>query len=269
MKKIKLAAGLLACIMTCSPLMHQAAAMNASAINLHDEATMTEEEKQIKEYCDTIINLVNNERTSCGLSELATFPLLNEVTCLRAEELVQSFGHMRPDGSMCFSAMKQAGITYKGAAENIAAGRPEPSSAMEQWMNSEGHRNNILDPNKTHIGIGYCYDEDSVFGYHWSMFLITSLDGGQPHVFDGQYIPSRDFGDPDGNQEINAADAKLILHYSASRAAGLEIQAPTGFLDAADLNHDGSVDAVDASAILEYSAVRGTGVACKLSDFVW
>ncbi|MBE6875817.1 MAG: hypothetical protein E7496_03695 [Ruminococcus sp.] len=268
MEKMKLAAALLSCVMACAPLMHLTA-VHASAINLHDEAFMTDEEKQIKEYCDTVINLVNNERTSRGLSELATFPLLNEVTCLRAEELSQSFAHVRPNGSMCFSAMKEVGITYRGAAENIAAGRPEPSSAMEQWMNSDGHRANILDPNKTHIGIGYYYKEDSIFGYHWSMFLITSVDGGQPHIFDGQYIPERDFGDPDGNKEINAGDAKVILHYAASHAAGLDIEAPTGFLDAADLNHDGSVDAVDASAILEYTAVKGTGVTCELSDFIW
>ena len=269
MKKMKLAAALLSCMAACVPMIHPFTAVHASAINLHDEAFMTDEEKEIKKYCDIIVNLVNNERTSRGLSELATFPLLNEVTCLRAEELSQSFAHVRPNGSMCFSAMKEAGISYKGAAENIAAGRPEPSSAMEQWMNSEGHRANILDPVKTHIGIGYYYKDDSIFGYHWSMFLITAVDGKQPHVFDGQYIPERAFGDPDGNDEINAGDATLILHYAASRAAGLDIQAPTGFTNAADLNHDGSVDAVDASAILEYTAVKGAGSACELSDFIW
>ena len=79
MKKMKLAAALLSCVMACVPLMHNFAAIHTSAVNLHDEASMTDEEKQIKKYCDTVINLVNNERTSRGLSELATFPLLNEV----------------------------------------------------------------------------------------------------------------------------------------------------------------------------------------------
>ncbi len=267
MKKTKLAAGLLAFVIACLPMINSA--VSASAVNLHDEAFMTEEEKQIKEYCDIIINLSNNERCALGLSELATFPLLNEVTCLRATELAQVFDHVRPDGTTCFTALKDANIFYRGGGENIAAGRPEPSSAMSQWLSSPKHKANILTSNRTHIGIGYYYQEGSTFEYYWSMFLIKAEDGNGPVVFDGQYIPTRSYGDADGDHDINSADARFILRYAASRAAGVNFIPPTGFLEAADINKDGDVNAWDAASIMEYSAAKGAGTAGQLSDYIW
>ena len=267
MKKTKLAAGLLAFVMACIPMINSA--VFASAVNLHDEAFMTDEERTIKEYCDIIINLTNNERCAVGLSELATFPLLNEVSCLRASELVQRFDHVRPDGTTCFTALKDADIFYRGGGENIAAGRPEPSSAMSQWMNSSKHKANILTPNRTHLGIGYYHQEGTTFEFYWSMFLIKSESGSGPMVFEGQYIPERTYGDADGDHDINSADSRFILRYAASRAVGVNFIPPTGFLEAADINKDGNVDAWDAAVIMEYSAAKGAGTAGELSDYIW
>ena len=267
MKKKRLVSGLLACCMAVFPMLHTAAA--ASAVNLHDSALMSDEEKMIKEYCDIAVNLVNNERVfERGLPEVATFPLLNEVTCIRAEELNQEFGHYRPDGSLCFSILKQEGIKYSGVAENIAAGRTDPVSTVDQWMNSKGHRDNIINPAYTHLGIGYYHAPDTT--YYWSMFLISSMKGKEAAGVDSQYIPERWLGDPDGSHETNAADAKMVLKYAASRAAGIEINVPTGFLEAADVDQNGKVDAFDASAILEYSAAKGAGDNnIQISDFIW
>ena len=207
MKKKLLVSGLLACCMAVFPMLHTAAA--ASAVNLHDSALMSDEEKMIKEYCDIAVNLVNNERVfERGLPEVATFPLLNEVTCIRAEELNQEFGHYRPDGSLCFSILKQEGIKYSGVAENIAAGRTDPVSTVDQWMNSKGHRDNIINPAYTHLGIGYYHAPDTT--YYWSMFLISSMKGKEAAVVDSQYIPERWLGDPDGSHETIAADAKWV-----------------------------------------------------------
>jgi len=269
MKKNRVLSGFLACCTVGVSML--GSAINAGAINLHDSALMSEEEKQIKEYCDIAVNLVNNERVFYrGLPEVATFPLLNEVTCIRAEELAQEFGHYRPDGSLCFSVVKQAKIKYGSIAENIAAGRADPASTMQQWMDSKGHRENILNPTYTHIGIGYFYKPETTYTYHWSMFLIMSTKGEEPAVFEGQYIPERWLGDPDGSHETNAADAKMILYYAANRAAGISISTPTGFTEAADINQDGNIDAVDAAAILEYSAAKGAGGDnIQLSDFIW
>ena len=101
MKKLKLAAGLFACCMAWIPI-------QAFAVNLHDEATMTEQEKLMKEYSDIIVNLVNNERVFYrGLEEISTFPALNEITCVRAEETSQFYGHTRPDGSLVFFCIER------------------------------------------------------------------------------------------------------------------------------------------------------------------
>ncbi|MDE5884553.1 MAG: hypothetical protein K2H29_05685 [Oscillospiraceae bacterium] len=265
MKKNKFAAILLACCATVCSL----GAVQASAINLHDEATMTEQEKQIKEYCDIVINCVNNERTERGLSELATFPELSEVAYIRAEELPVLFDHTRPDGTMCFTAIKEAGIRYSAVAENLAGGRADPVATVEQWMNSEGHRKNILGEKYTHIGIGYYYDPNSDWGYNWSMFLIGTYDGTTPYVFDSQYTPGRELGDVDGSHTVDALDAKKILRYAASRAAGVEMGTVHDFMEVADLNGDGIADAKDASAILAYSAAVGSNGNAVLQDFIW
>ncbi len=273
MKKFKLAAGLLACCMTILPIMRYPACQ-ASAVNLHDSALMTDEEIEIKKHIDAAVNLVNNERLSRGLSELATFPVLNELTCMRAEEisLKDMFQHYRPDGTVCFSILQNSELkltSYKVAAENIAAGNADAASTIEQFMNSKGHRENILKEKVTHIGIGYFHDPNSDFEYYWGMFLLGYRTGQDPTVFEGQYIPERQKGDPDGSGVINSADATLILNYAANKAAGLNFPAPTGFEEAADINGDGAVNAIDASAILEYSAAKGAGKNTPLSEFIW
>lgn len=265
MKKNKLAAILLACCATVCSL----GTVQAGAVNLHDEATMTDEEKMIQEYCEIVVNCVNNERTEKGLSELTLLPELSEVACLRAEELVQRFDHYRPDGSGCFVPVKEAGIRYAAIAENLAGGRADPVSTVDQWMNSTGHRQNILGEKYTHIGIGYYYEPGSEWEYHWSMYLIGTYDGTEPHVFDGQYMPSRELGDVDGSHTVNSVDAKKILRYAASRAAGVGMGTVHDFMEVADVNGDGIADARDASAILAYSAAIGSGEDAVLQDFVW
>ncbi len=73
---------------------------------------------------------------------------------MRAVELNQVFSHYRPDGTLCFTALDEQNVTYYGAGENIAAGQDDPQEVMTAWMNSEGHRSNILG-NFTAIGVGY------------------------------------------------------------------------------------------------------------------
>jgi hypothetical protein len=218
---------------------------------------------------EIIINTVNDIRVSYGLSELATTPLLLDVSQIRAEELQTSFDHYRPDGSVCFTALKNAGIRYTYSAENIAAGRSDPVATVQQWMASEGHRENILGESYTHIGIGYSYAADSTYGYYWCMFLIGTYDGSDPYVYEDQYIPERELGDANGTKSINASDAAVILEYAAATAAGISYPVTAAFSKAADVNTDGNVDAVDASIILSYAATVGSGEKRELAEFIW
>ena len=91
-----------------------------------------------------IFHLVNAARIEQGKPELLWDANLQGVTDIRASELLKSYSHTRPDGTTCFMAIKNSGIKYKTAAENIATGQTTSSQVMSRWMNSEGHRKNIL-----------------------------------------------------------------------------------------------------------------------------
>lgn len=226
----------------------------------------------LQEYIDIMVNQVNDARAANNLPELSILPVMNQYAQIRAEEMVELFSHTRPDGRKCFTVIQDDGFFYNSAGENIAAGNTTPLRTFEQWMNSEGHRNNILGDNFTHIGIGYYYAPDSQYKYYWSMFLIGRYDSqSTPVVFDEQYIPERTLGDANGSHVIDAADASDILTYTAARSAGISAYHVTdAFLSAADVNNDGVVNAVDASIILTYCAETGAGKDdAQLEDYVW
>ena len=82
------------------------------------------------------------------------------------------FAHNTPDGQTPFDRMKAAGITYSSAGENIAAGQSSPQNVMDSWMNSPGHRANILDPDFTEMGIGYFYNPAGTYGTYWVQMFI-------------------------------------------------------------------------------------------------
>ena len=103
---------------------------------------------------DQVIELVNKERAKAGLSALSADDTLSEVADVRANELITKFDHTRPDGTKCFTAFDEAGTSYSTAAENIAWGQKSAEAVMESWMNSPGHKANILNGNLTKIGVG-------------------------------------------------------------------------------------------------------------------
>lgn len=95
-----------------------------------------------------VLKIVNKERTSIGLNELQMDKDLMEAAMIRASELSIYFAHTRPDGTSCFSASKKAN------GENIAAGYSTPEYVMQGWMESAGHKANILYEGYKTIGIG-------------------------------------------------------------------------------------------------------------------
>ena len=102
-----------------------------------------------------VIRLVNVERAKQGLSALKTNDAITKAAQTRADELLQLFDHTRPDGRSCFTALGEAGVSYRAAGENIAMGYPTPEAVVNGWMNSPGHRANILNRSFTTIGVGY------------------------------------------------------------------------------------------------------------------
>ncbi len=113
------------------------------------------EDSHNREYAEAVIDLVNEERAKEGLSPLEMNETLMGGCEIRAEELVEKFSHTRPDGSSCYTVVKDDyGYSYIG--ENIAEGYTSPEHVMNGWMNSSGHRANILKKEYEEIGVG-CY----------------------------------------------------------------------------------------------------------------
>lgn len=125
----------------------------------------SEESGDVQEAAEAVASLVNAARRDAGLSELELDADLCAAAQARAQEIAQSFSHTRPDGSSCFTVLEEFGISYRAAGENIAMGQRTPEEVMDGWMNSSGHRANILNGTFTSIGVGYYVD--GAGAAHW------------------------------------------------------------------------------------------------------
>lgn len=110
---------------------------------------------ETEQYAKRVWEIVNQERQADGKTELKWDDNLAACAAKRAEELTEVFSHSRPDRSSCFSIYQEYGVSYRAAGENIAMGQTSPESVMNSWMNSTGHKANILDSNFGKIGVGY------------------------------------------------------------------------------------------------------------------
>ena len=107
------------------------------------------------DFASQVVELVNAERAKYGLSALTVDAKVQQAALVRAKESAQSFSHTRPNGSSFSTALTEAGVSYRRAGENIAYGQRTPQQVMNAWMNSSGHRANILNEDFTTIGVGY------------------------------------------------------------------------------------------------------------------
>lgn len=119
--------------------------------------------KSYEEISGEVYAMVNAYRAGIGKSAFVLDADLSKVAMKRAEELSKNYSHIRPDGTRCFALMKENGYSYSMAAENIAYGQMSSKDALNTWMNSTGHRKNILGDFRD-IGIGV-YKSNGV--YYW------------------------------------------------------------------------------------------------------
>ena len=122
----------------------------------------------------------DNSSTTSLVGQLAELTLdddLCRAATVRAQELLQSFSHTRPNGKNCSSVLEELSISYSAFGENIAVGSSTGARTFEQWKednedyNGQGHRRNMLGRNFTRIGIAYIYDAGSRYKYYWCMIL--------------------------------------------------------------------------------------------------
>ena len=116
-----------------------------------------------------VIRLVNEIRAENGLKALTYDWELSRVARYKSQDMKDNkyFSHTSPVYGTPFQMIKNFGISYRSAGENIAKGYSTPQAVVNSWMNSSGHRANILNANYTHIGVGYVAG-----GNYWTQMFI-------------------------------------------------------------------------------------------------
>lgn len=126
-----------------------------------DQAAVTEQAREV-------LKLVNQERGKVGLKPLVLNEQLTNIATIKAKDMADNgyFDHTSPTYGSPFDMLKRFGVKYSAAGENIAAGQKDAAEVMNSWMNSSGHRANILNANYEQIGIGY------VTGGRWGTYWV-------------------------------------------------------------------------------------------------
>ena len=125
----------------------------------------------VVDYAQEVIKLSNEERSKAGLPPLQYDSKLAAAANKRAEEIAEVFAHTRLDGRICFTVLDEYDISIWAAGENIAGYYSDPEGVVESWMNSQGHRDNILDSYFSHIGVGVYEDDDGCL--YWVQLFAT------------------------------------------------------------------------------------------------
>ena len=142
---------------------------NPDLIYPGDVLTIPGIDNKVLDYEAEVVRLVNAERAKYGLKPLTQNWQLSRVARYKSQDMkdLRYFSHTSPTYGSPFQMMKSFNITYRSAGENIAMGQTTPAAVVRAWMNSEGHRANILSASFTEIGVGYVAE-----GHYWTQMFI-------------------------------------------------------------------------------------------------
>ena len=131
--------------------------------------TIPQVEEAVLAYENEVIRLVNTERSKNGLSPLTANWELSRVARYKSQDMADNgyFSHTSPTYGTPFQMMKSFGLSFRTAGENIAYGQRTPQAVVNAWMNSSGHRANILSSSYTQIGVGYVAS-----GNYWTQMFM-------------------------------------------------------------------------------------------------
>lgn len=159
------------------------------------------------EFASQVLSLVNAEREKEGIAPLKLSYNLSYASSERADELVVSYSHDRPDNSDWFTILDDYEVKYIAAAENIANGYSSPELAVAGWMSStKGHRENILNTEYEYIGIGIAYSQETDT-YYWEQ-LFTSGDDPDSDIY---YYSNQDYPKPQLYLKVNGQQSYYAL----------------------------------------------------------
>ncbi|MEY9974017.1 putative YkwD family protein [Lysinibacillus sp. RC46] len=133
------------------------------------QSTPSTTTSDVNAFEQEVVKLTNAERTKAGLAPFKTDDQLMAAAREKSQDMQSKnyFSHTSPTFGSPFDRMKALGITYKSAGENIAQGQRTPQEVVQAWMDSPGHRANILNEKFTHIGVGYVKS-----GNYWTQQFI-------------------------------------------------------------------------------------------------
>ncbi len=134
------------------------------------ERSGDQEQQQVTgDIHEQVVQLTNEAREEQGLEPLELSEEVSEVAQEKSEDMAENdyFSHTSPTYGSPFDMLQEFNVDYNTAAENIAAGQQTPEEVVDGWLNSSGHRKNIMNENMTEIGVGY---EEN--GHHWTQMFI-------------------------------------------------------------------------------------------------
>jgi len=147
-------------------------ATTQSAPHPQQQTSAVEEEvSAAATYEEQVLELVNAERAKEGIAPLQMDEPLCRAAEIRAEECTESFSHTRPNGRSCFTVLQEVKATYSTAGENLAIGQKTPQETVAAWMESSGHRANIMNPNFRKLGVGITESTGRYTGYAWAQMF--------------------------------------------------------------------------------------------------
>lgn len=126
------------------------------------EQTPSDEENADTSFANQVVTLVNEERAKENLTPLIIDETIETAALIRASEIQTRFSHTRPDGSSFSTALQETGTVFRSTGENIAWGQKTPQEVVTAWMNSSGHRANIMNPDFSRIGVGHLTNADGI-----------------------------------------------------------------------------------------------------------
>ena len=142
---------------------------NPNLIYPGDKVTVPLKNETVTSYEQQVIDLVNNIRVQNGLKKLTSNWELSRIARYKSQDMHDRnyFSHTSPTYGSPFDMIKSFGLSYRTAGENIAKGQRTPQEVVNAWMNSSGHRANILNASYTQIGVGYYAN-----GNYWTQMFI-------------------------------------------------------------------------------------------------
>lgn len=142
---------------------------NPALIYPGQSITIPGSDSSVTNYENEVIRLVNEIRVKNGLKALTADWELSRVARYKSQDMKDNryFSHTSPVYGSPFDMIKSFGISYRSAGENIAKGQSTPQAVVNAWMNSSGHRANILNSSYTRIGVGYVKN-----GNYWTQMFI-------------------------------------------------------------------------------------------------